>query len=87
MRCIKRATLEFNGDDLEAVKNRATKFREFWSFVYTHYTQENCSSGCPCMQFSEENDVDIVTPTDVSELDAVMALLESDLQFEDGMIM
>jgi hypothetical protein len=51
MRLVKRREKMFVGQDLATVALREAWFQIQWRFAFSHYTQKECTSACPCNQF------------------------------------
>jgi hypothetical protein len=51
MRLVKRSEKLFAGQDSATVAVREAWFQTQWRFAFSHYTQKECPSTCPCNQF------------------------------------
>jgi hypothetical protein len=51
MRLVKRSEKLFTGHDAATVAVREAWFQTQWRFAFSHYTQKECPSTCPCNQF------------------------------------
>jgi hypothetical protein len=51
MRLVKRSEKLFTGHDAATVAVREAWFQTQWRYAFSHYTQRECQSTCPCNQF------------------------------------
>jgi hypothetical protein len=51
MRLVKRSEKLFMGHDSATVAVREAWFQTQWRYAFSHYTQKECPSTCPCNQF------------------------------------